>query len=182
MALGQIELGEARVKSQLARNPGQRPLEDGTGEGEGVIFAVLAARVGASRHDLGRETIVDDAAQPCLVQLGQVDTGDHRPPARGYELTKQEIRRLAPQELHVRQPGGGNALLVPGSHIGEMDVAEDNPAESPSRSDDSSCRSFASISGQLLGIARRTIPIAAACISSISTRVEWKRTRRVAES
>src|SRR5713101_8035106 len=56
------------------------------------------------------------------------------------------------------------------------------PVNPSSRSDASSCRRFASISAHVVAMARRQIPTAAACASSISTRVAWKRTRRVVES
>src|SRR5258706_6583478 len=56
------------------------------------------------------------------------------------------------------------------------------PVNPSSRSAASSCPRSASISGHVVAMARRPIPIAAACASSISTRVAWNRMRRVVES
>src|SRR5207302_6858639 len=72
------------------------------------------------------EALVDDAAQPSLVQLREVDACDHRPPARAYELTKEEVRRLAPDRLNVLKPGSGDAVFIPRPNIGEVNVAEDD--------------------------------------------------------
>src|SRR5260370_30210225 len=146
------------------------------------MLPVFAAGVGARPPDLACEALVDDAAEPCLVELREVDAGDYRPPARSDELTKEELRWLAPDGLNMLKPGGVHAVLVPRPNIGEVNVAENDAVNPSSRSDASSWPRFASISAQVVGMARRPIPIAAACASSISTRVAWKRTRRAVES
>src|SRR5260370_28374621 len=93
------------------------------------MLPVFAAGVGACPPDLACEALVDDAAEPCLVELREVDAGDHRPPARSDELTKEELRWLAPDGLNMLKPGGVHAVLVPRPNIGEVNVAENDARE-----------------------------------------------------
>src|SRR5260370_237763 len=94
------------------------------------MLPVFAAGVGACPPDLACEALVDDAAEPCLVELREVDAGDHRPADGSDELAKEELRWLAPDGLNMLKPGGVHAVLAPRRNIGEVVVAE-NDARDP---------------------------------------------------
>src|SRR6266550_3263143 len=128
--LGQIELDEAAIEATLPSRPGDLLLEDRTCKRIGVILAVFAAGIDAGRGDVGREALVDDATEPGRVELCQVDAGDHRSAAGRDVFLKQEMRRLAPDRLYMLQPGRGDPVFVPGAHISQVNIPENNARES----------------------------------------------------
>src|SRR5258708_25008788 len=126
---GYIELGKTGFQANVARSPAERLLEERAGEGEGVIFAVLATDVDSRLLDVRGEAPVGDASEPGLIQLRQLDACEHGPPARSNELAQQCGRGLAPDGLDMLQPGSGHAALIPFPHAAELYAAEPHPAE-----------------------------------------------------
>src|SRR5579859_5956689 len=97
----------------------------GAAIGETVILATLPGRIGAGALDRFDEICSDVAAQPFAFSARLwVDAHDPGEVAARDELAHQRSRRLAPDRLHVTQARAGRALLVPGAHVGEVDVAE----------------------------------------------------------
>jgi len=73
--------------------------------------------------------------------------------------------------VEVLKPRSAHPLLVPGAHIGEVDVAEHDAREPSERIAANSSTSRASIPAQVVPIATSWIPIAAACVSIMAIAV-----------
>jgi hypothetical protein len=92
---------------------------------ERVILAALTRGVQPVGDGDVREQIgVEIAAQKVGRRQRQVDAHHDRAVAALDHLVHQFDRRLAPQRLHVVQPLGAHALLVPAAHVLQVDVAE----------------------------------------------------------
>src|SRR5207245_11485591 len=73
-----VELHEAILAAPLPWAPPQGSGEERTGESEGVVSAVLAARIDGPAGHLRRAPLGDHPAQPGRVELGRLAAGDHR--------------------------------------------------------------------------------------------------------
>jgi hypothetical protein len=151
-------------------------------ECERMELAILAARVGLGGTDLVEKALIDDPPEPRGIQPIQIHACNHSAAAALYELSYQFGRLSTPNRLDMVESGGPYPALKPGADVHEVDVAENDSSETlrPQRANSHSSRR--SISGQLLPIARRSIPTASAWNWIMPTRVAWKRTRPVIES
>ena len=93
-----------------------------------MVLPALAAGVEIVRDgNLGEQVGVQLPSQEPRRILLQVDAHDQRAVAAFHHFMHQLDRRLAPQWFNVVEPGGAHPLLVPGAHVGQVDVAEDDP-------------------------------------------------------
>src|SRR5437588_241259 len=93
-------------------------------------FSSPPFRPPAPALELLDEICGDVSPQPfALAAAREINTDDARAVAALDEFAHQLCRRLAPQRLDVPESGGGGAFLVPGAHVGEVDVAEGDGAD-----------------------------------------------------
>src|SRR5467141_1970609 len=108
-----------------ARAPGDRPGEQRAAVDERVVLAALAAGVDAREPgEVCGQGLVHRATQPGGGELGELHAGQHRLETPVDEFREELRGWIVPERLHVREPGGRDALLEPGSHVREVDVSE----------------------------------------------------------
>src|SRR5438874_3993950 len=125
----QIELDECAVVATRTGTPRDRSPEQWSSERERVVFAVFARRVDREPANVFDEPIVDDPAEPALIELSELAARDDRATPAPHELGNEGRGHFAPDRLDVRKAGRMDAFLIPRTHVREMDVAEHDPGE-----------------------------------------------------
>src|SRR5882672_2886272 len=93
-------------------------------EREGVVLAVLTARISLGSSYVVWKALVDDPAEPRRIQSTQVNASYDRPTTGPAKLPDQLGRSFAPDRLDRLEARRLNPVLKPCAYVGKMDIAK----------------------------------------------------------